>query len=103
MKVLLIGNGGREHALAWKLRQSPRISELYCAPGNGGSSGEAECAPVALKNLESIVRLAAQIKPDMTLGGPEQPHQLGIVDKLPRHGLAGFGPRKASPQLSSTQ
>ena len=103
MKVLLIGNGGREHALAWKLRQSPRISELYCAPGNGGISGEAECAPVDLKSLESIVRLAAQLKPDLTVVGPELPLQLGIVDEFTRHGWPVFGPTKAAAQLETSK
>ncbi|HKW18651.1 MAG TPA: phosphoribosylamine--glycine ligase [Terriglobales bacterium] len=103
MKVLLIGSGGREHALAWKLRQSPRITHLYCAPGNGGISGEAECVPVDLKSVESIVRFAAQIKPDVTVIGPELPLQLGVVDEFIRRGWPVFGPTKAAAQLETSK
>ena len=71
MKVLVIGSGGREHALVWKLRQSARISKLYCAPGNGGISREAECLPVDQKNLDSLVALANELRPDVTVVGPE--------------------------------
>ena len=103
MKVLLIGNGGREHALAWKLRQSPRITKLYCAPGNGGISREAECVSVDLKSLESIVAIATQLKPDVTLVGPELPLQLGIVDEFTRRGWPVFGPAKAAAQLETSK
>jgi phosphoribosylamine---glycine ligase len=103
MKVLLIGNGGREHALAWKLRQSPRISKLYCAPGNGGISREAECVPVDLKSLESIVGIATQLKPDISVVGPELPLQLGIVDEFTRRGWPVFGPTKAAAQLETSK
>jgi len=103
MKVLLIGNGGREHALAWKLRQSPRITKLYCAPGNGGISREAECVPVDLKSLESIVGIATQLKPDVTVVGPELPLQLGIVDEFTRRGWPVFGPTKAAAQLETSK
>ena len=96
MKVLLIGNGGREHALAWKLRQSPRVTKVYCAPGNGGISGEAECVSVDLKSLESMLALATQLKPDVTVVGPELPLQLGIVDEFTRRGWPIFGPTKAA-------
>ncbi|HEX3740596.1 MAG TPA: phosphoribosylamine--glycine ligase [Terriglobales bacterium] len=103
MKVLLIGNGGREHALAWKLRQSPRISKLYCAPGNGGISAEAECFPVDLKSLESIVQVAGEVSPDVTIVGPELPLQLGIVDEFTRRGWPVFGPTKAAAQLETSK
>jgi phosphoribosylamine---glycine ligase len=103
MKVLLIGNGGREHALAWKLRQSPRITKLYCAPGNGGISREAECMSVDLKSLESIVGIATQLKPDITVVGPEVPLQLGIVDEFTRRGWHIFGPTKAAAQLETSK
>src|SRR3954447_3276763 len=103
MKVLLIGNGGREHALAWKLRQSPRITKLYCAPGNGGISREAECVSVDLKSLESIVGIATQLKPDISVVGPELPLQLGIVDEFTRRGLPVFGPTKAAAQLETSK
>ena len=103
MKVLLIGNGGREHALAWKLRQSPRISKLYCAPGNGGISAEAECLPVDLKSLDSIVQVAGEVSPDVTIVGPELPLQLGIVDEFTRRGWPVFGPTKAAAQLETSK
>ena len=66
MKVLVIGSGGREHALVWKLRQSPRVIKIYCAPGNGGIADEAECLPVDVKSLDSMVALANRIEPDLT-------------------------------------
>ena len=67
MKVLVLGSGGREHALVWKLRQSPRITQLYCAPGNGGIADDAECLAADLKSLDSIVALATRLQPDLTV------------------------------------
>jgi phosphoribosylamine--glycine ligase len=103
MKVLVIGGGGREHALVWKLRQSPRVSQVYCAPGNGGIAAHAECVPVDLKSLASLVALAGQIKPDLTVVGPELPLTLGVVDEFTRQGWKTFGPTKAAAQLESSK
>ncbi len=103
MKVLVIGSGGREHALVWKLRQSPRISQLYCAPGNGGISREAECVPVDQKSLESLVAVANQLRPDLTVVGPELPLQVGIVDEFNHRGWPVFGPTKAAAQLETSK
>jgi phosphoribosylamine---glycine ligase len=99
MKVLVLGGGGREHALVWKLRQSPRVSALYCAPGNGGIGEEAECLPVDLKSLESIAVLAERLRPNLTVVGPEQPLTLGVVDEFTRRGWPIFGPTKAAARL----
>jgi phosphoribosylamine---glycine ligase len=99
MKVLVLGNGGREHALVWKLRQSARVSKLYCAPGNGGIADEAECLPVDLKTLASIVALGNEVRPDLTVVGPELPLTLGVVDEFTRRGWPVFGPTKAAAQL----
>ena len=103
MKVLLLGSGGREHALVWKLRQSPRISQLYCAPGNGGIADEAECVPVDSKSLDSMVALANRLQPDLTVVGPELPLTLGVVDEFNRRGWRVFGPTKAAAQLESSK
>jgi phosphoribosylamine--glycine ligase len=103
MKVLVLGSGGREHALVWKLRQSPRISKLYCAPGNGGIGDEAECLPADLRSLDSIVALANRLQPDLTVVGPELPLTLGVVDELSRRGLRVFGPTRAAAQLESSK
>jgi len=103
MKVLVIGGGGREHALVWKLRQSPRVTKLYCAPGNGGIAREAECLPVDVKEIESLVALAKQVNPDLTVVGPELPLQLGVADELVRQGWRVFGPTKAAAQLESSK
>jgi len=103
MKVLVLGNGGREHALVWKLRQSPRVSKLYCAPGNGGIADEAECLPVDLKSLNSIVALGEQVRPDLTVVGPELPLTLGVVDEFTRRGWPAFGPTKAAARLESSK
>src|SRR5215471_14871189 len=103
MKVLVLGSGGREHAMAWKLRQSPRITKLWCAPGNGGISADAECVPADLKSLDSIVQLAARLNPDVTVVGPELPLTLGVVDEFQRRGWPIFGPTKAAAQLESSK
>jgi phosphoribosylamine--glycine ligase len=103
MKVLVLGGGGREHALVWKLRQSPRVSQLYCAPGNGGISGDAECLPADVKNLESMTALAARLQPDLTVVGPELPLSLGVVDEFNRRGWPIFGPTQAASQLESSK
>src|ERR1700680_466717 len=103
MKVLVLGSGGREHALVWKLRQSPRISQLYCAPGNGGIADEAECLAADLNSLNSITALAARLEPDLTVVGPELPLTLGVVDEFSRRGWPAFGPTRAAAQLESSK
>src|SRR6201997_4278672 len=103
MKVLVIGSGGREHALVWKLRHSPRVSQVYCAPGNGGISGEAECIPADLKSVGSLLAVADQFHPDLTVVGPEVPLQHGIVDEFTARGWPVFGPTKAAAQLESSK
>jgi phosphoribosylamine--glycine ligase len=103
MKVLVLGSGGREHALVWKLRQSSRISQLYCAPGNGGIAEEAECLPVDLKNLQSMIALGERLQPDLTVVGPELPLTLGVVDEFTRRGWPAFGPTAAAAQLESSK
>jgi phosphoribosylamine--glycine ligase len=103
MNVLLLGSGGREHAIAWKLRQSPRITKLYCAPGNGGILADAECVSVDLKSLDSILELAHRLNPDVTVVGPELPLTLGVVDEFQHRGWRVFGPTKAAAQLESSK
>ena len=103
MKVLVIGGGGREHALVWKLRQSSRITKLYCAPGNGGIGQDAECVPVDQKSLTSIVELANRLQPDLTVVGPELPLQIGVVDEFTRRGWPVFGPTQAAAQLETSK
>jgi phosphoribosylamine---glycine ligase len=103
MKVLVLGSGGREHALVWKLRQSPRVTQLYCAPGNGGISEQAECVNADLKSLDSIVELANRLQPDLTVVGPELPLMLGVVDEFRRREWPIFGPTRAAAQLESSK
>lgn len=103
MKVLVIGSGGREHALVWKLRESPRVSQLFCLPGNGGICDEATCLPGDPKNLESLLAAAHQVQPDVTVVGPELPLSLGVVDEFTRRGLRIFGPTQAAAQLESSK
>ncbi len=103
MKVLVIGSGGREHALVWKLRQSPRVTEVFCAPGNGGIAEEATCVAADVKSVDSLVALANQLRPDLTVVGPELPLQLGVVDEFIKRGWRVFGPTKAAAQLESSK
>ncbi len=103
MKILVLGSGGREHALVWKLRQSARVSQLYCAPGNGGIADDAECVAADLKNVDSITALAERLRPDLTVVGPELPLSLGVVDEFTRRGWPVFGPTRAAAQLESSK
>src|SRR5262252_508197 len=103
MRILVIGSGGREHALIWKLRQSPRTTKLYCAPGNGGIAEEAECVAADVKSLDSLVAVANQIKPDLTVVGPEFPLMLGVADEFTRRGWRTFGPTKAAARLETSK
>src|ERR1051326_1492603 len=103
MKVLVIGGGGREHALVWKLRQSPRVSQMYCLPGNGGICEEAACLPGDPKSLSSMLAAAHQIQPDLTVVGPEIALSLGVVDEFTRRGLKIFGPTQRAAQLETSK
>jgi phosphoribosylamine---glycine ligase len=103
VKVLVLGSGGREHALVWKLRQSPRITQLFCAPGNGGIADESECFAADLKDLDSITALAIRLQPDLTVVGPELPLSLGVVDEFTRRGWPVFGPTQVAAQLESSK
>ena len=103
MKILVVGGGGREHALVWKLRQSPRATKVYCAPGNGGIADDAECLAADSKSLDSLVAVARQLRPDLTVVGPELPLTLGVVDEFTRRGWPVFGPTKTAAQLESSK
>ncbi|MGC2695983.1 MAG: phosphoribosylamine--glycine ligase [Candidatus Angelobacter sp.] len=103
MKVLVIGGGGREHALVWKLRQSTRVKQVYCLPGNGGICEEATCLPGDAKSLSSLLSAAHQIQPDITVVGPELPLSLGVVDEFTRRGLKIFGPTQKAAQLETSK
>src|SRR6202042_1796824 len=103
MKVLIFGSGGREHALAWAVKRSERVTEVVCAPGNGGIAQVARCIPVDLKSLDAMVRVAVEEQPELTIVGPELPLSLGIVDALQERGLRVFGPTKAAAMLESSK
>jgi phosphoribosylamine--glycine ligase len=103
MKVLILGSGGREHALAWAIKRSERVTEVVCAPGNGGIAQVARCVPVDLKDLDAMVRVALAEQPGLTIVGPELPLSLGIVDALQQHGLRVFGPTKAAAMLETSK
>ena len=104
-KVLVIGSGGREHALAWKLAQSPRVSEVIVAPGNAGTATEAGCrnAPVAVSDLDGLLQLARDEGVALTVVGPEGPLVAGVVDRFRAAGLRVFGPSAAAAQLEGSK
>jgi phosphoribosylamine---glycine ligase len=103
MKVLILGSGGREHALAWAVKRSQRVTEVVCAPGNGGIAEIARCVPVDLKDVAAMVRLVEAEQPGLTIVGPELPLSLGVVDALQERGLRVFGPTKAAAMLESSK
>ncbi len=103
MKVLILGSGGREHALAWSVRRSSRVTEVVCAPGNGGIAEVARCVPVDLKNLDAMVRLVEAEQPALTIVGPELPLSLGVVDVLQQRGFRVFGPTREAAMLETSK
>ena len=103
MKLLIVGNGGREHALAWKLRQSPLVSELYCAPGNAGIAEIADCVPIDSSNIVEVADFAQTIKADLTVVGPELPMVLGIGDEFVRRGLPIFCPSRGAAEIEGSK
>lgn len=103
MRVLVVGGGGREHAICWKLRQSEELAELFCAPGNPGIAAVADCVPIPVDEIGKLADFAADLKIDLTVVGPELPLTLGIVDEFDRRGLAIFGPRQAAAELEGSK
>lgn len=103
MRVLVVGNGGREHGLVWKIRQSPKVSEVLCAPGNAGIETQATCVAVEANDLEGLLRVAKDRKVDLTVVGPEAPLALGIVDLFQEEGLRIFGPTREAVQLEASK
>ena len=103
MRVLLVGGGGREHALAWKLAQSPRLGRLVAAPGNPGIARHAECAAIRDDKIDDLVALARRESADLVVVGPELPLSLGLADRVREAGLAVFGPSQAAARLESSK
>ena len=103
MNVLLIGSGGREHALAWALRASPLLTKLYCAPGNGGIAEIADCVPLAVADHTSVIRFCKDNAIDLVVVGPEAPLVAGLVDDLATAGIKAFGPRQAAARLEGSK
>ena len=103
MRILVVGSGGREHALVWKLAQSPRVTEIFCAPGNPGIAAKATCLPIGVENVVELADFAETMKVDLTVVGPELPLTLGLVDELTRRGLLAFGPNKLGAELEGSK
>lgn len=103
MKVLVIGGGGREHAIVWKLSQSRLIKKIYCAPGNGGTAALAENVAIGSEDFDRLLKFALENEIDLTVVGPEAPLDLGIVDLFEKNGLRIFGPRKDAAILESSK
>src|SRR6266550_7878287 len=103
MKVLVIGSGGREHALVWKISQSPKVKKIYCAPGSAAIGELAACVAIGSGQSEKLGEFARQEKIDLTVVGPELPLTLGITDLFESRGLRIFGPNKAAAQLEGSK
>ena len=103
MKILVLGGGGREHALVWKLRQSPRVEKIWCAPGNGGIAAEAECVAADAGDVSAIIALAQKIQPHLTIVGPERPLVNGLTDAFRQRNWAIVGPSEQAAQLEGSK
>ena len=103
MRILVVGGGGREHALAWKLAQSPRVAKIYCAPGNPGIGELAECVNISVDNVKALCGFAREHNVDLTVVGPEKPLTEGIVDYFSAQGLKIFGPTQDAAQLEGSK
>jgi len=103
MKVLIVGGGGREHAIAWKISQSPKVSRLFCAPGNGGIASLAQCVPIKAMDIEGITSFAKSEGIDLAVVAPDDPLAAGMVDALEKAGVRAFGPVKAAAEIESSK
>src|SRR3954452_21352139 len=103
LKVLVVGKGGREHALCWKLKQSPRVRAVYCAPGNAGTAQEGQNVPIEPGDFRALAQFARREGVGLTVVGPEEPLVNGIVDYFQREGLRIFGPRKDAAELEGSK
>ena len=103
MKLLVIGNGAHEHALAWKIQQSPRVKEIYAVPGNAGTASVAQNINISSNDIPSIAKKATELKVDLVVVGPEAPLAAGLVDQLQAMKIPVFGPSKAAAQLESSK
>src|SRR5579859_1036891 len=103
MRVLVVGQGAREHAIAWKLRQSPLVKEIYAAPGNAGIAQVADCVNIGVADIIEIADFAEKLKIDLTIVGPELPLTLGIVDEFQKRDLPIFGPSRLAAELEGSK
>ncbi|HHV30023.1 MAG TPA: phosphoribosylamine--glycine ligase [Clostridium sp.] len=103
MKVLVVGSGGREHALVWKIVQSPKVEKVYCAPGNGGISAIAECVPIKAMDIDGVISFSKEKEIDMVVVAPDDPLAAGMVDALENAGIRAFGPNKAAATIEGSK
>ena len=103
MKILVVGGGGREHALAWKLAQSPRVEKVYCAPGNAGIAALAECLPVSAEDLDGLIATAKEKAVDLVVVGPEAPLTLGLADRMKEEGVKVCGASAAAARIEGSK
>jgi phosphoribosylamine--glycine ligase len=103
LRILVVGSGGREHALAWRLRQSPEVQKVWCAPGNGGIANDAECVPVSPDDIGALVSLAENLKPDLTIVGPEAPLVAGVRNKFECRHMRLVGPSQRDARLEGSK
>lgn len=103
MRILVVGGGGREHSLVWRIARSPRLTQLFCAPGNPGMAPLAELVPIPVDDIDALLQFVKKKKIDLTVVGPELPLSLGIVDRFEAEGLRIFGPRRAAAEIETSK
>ena len=103
MNVLVVGSGAREHTIAWKLRQSPRLTDLFVAPGNAGTAAVARNLPIKAADIEAVCAAAKEHRIDLVIVGPEDPLARGLVDRLAAEGIAAFGPTESAARIESSK
>lgn len=103
MKILVVGGGGREHALIRKIKESPKAEKIYCCPGNGGIGADAQCVPIAAVDVQGVVKFAKENQIDLVVVAPDDPLAMGMVDALDAQGIMTFGPRKIAAEIESSK
>lgn len=103
MKILVVGGGGREHAIIWKLKQNRRVGEIHCAPGNGGIAQEAKCIPIAATDIDSLTEYAQKERFDLVIVAPDDPLYMGLVDRLKEKGIRAFGPTAEGARIEGSK